>query len=76
MELTPRQVDVITIIRNHKHLHGHTPTYREIAASLQVCLGTAKTHVDRMVKKGILRRSHKKSRTIEVVSDNTKQAPA
>jgi repressor LexA len=69
MELTPRQADVILLIRNHKHLHGYAPSIREISATLGICRGTTMAHIERLEKKGLLRRSPGHHRTLEVVED-------
>lgn len=69
MDLTPRQADVILMIRNHRHLYGYAPSIREIAAALQICRGTTMTHLARMEKKGLIRRTSKAHRTLEVVAD-------
>lgn len=70
MELTPRQVDVITIIRNHRHLHGYAPSIRELAAALNICRATTVQHIKALTKKNLLRSAPRKSRTLEVVADS------
>lgn len=70
MELTPRQADIILLIRNHKHLHGYAPSIREMCRSLGICRGTMMMHIERLEKKGKLRRKPKAHRTLEVVGDS------
>jgi repressor LexA len=70
MELTPRQVDVLVIVRNYRHLHGYSPSIREIAASLSLSRATTVAHVKRMVQKNLLRWTPFRHRTLEVIEDN------
>jgi repressor LexA len=70
MELTPRQADVLLLIRNHRHLHGYSPSIREIATSLRLSRATVMAHIERLEKKGMLRRTLKQHRTLEVVEDS------
>lgn len=69
MELTPRQADVILTIRNYRHLHGHSPTYREVAATLGISRATTVAHVKALIKKKLLTHKPGTARTFEVVSD-------
>jgi repressor LexA len=69
MELTPRQADVLLIVRNHRHLHGYSPSIREIATSLGISRATTMAHIERLEKKGFLRRTPLRHRTLEVVED-------
>lgn len=69
MELTPRQVDVITVIRNYRHLHGHSPTVREIADTLHICRATTVSHIKALVKKKLIRHVPHRARTLEVIAD-------
>ena len=39
MNLTPRQVDVITAIRNYRYLNGYAPTMQELADQLGTSIG-------------------------------------
>lgn len=69
MELTPRQADVLLLVRNHRHLQGYSPSIREIATSLGISRATTMAHIERLEKKGLLRRTAKQHRTLEVVED-------
>lgn len=75
MELTPRQADVLVAIRNHRHHYGHAPTIRELATALSLGRATTVAHVKNMVRKGLLRHTPKKARTLEVVADAQGPAP-
>jgi SOS-response transcriptional repressor LexA len=76
MELTPRQADVLLMIRNHRHLHGHSPSIREIASTLQIGRATTMAHLARLEHKGLIRRTRGKHRTLEVVEDSQGVKPA
>src|SRR5436309_6268598 len=69
MNLTPRQLDVLVAIRNHRHLHGVAPTMQELADQL----GTSKVpifeHVGALEQNRVLRRDKHKARSLEIVSD-------
>lgn len=69
MDLTPRQADILLLVRNHRHLHGYPPSVKEMAQMLGVCRGTIMAHIERLVKKGLLKRSPGRHRTLEVVED-------
>lgn len=69
MELTPRQADVILTIRNYRHLHGHSPTYREVADALGIGRATAVAHIKALIRKKMLTHRPGKARTFEVVAD-------
>lgn len=71
MSLTPRQREVLEIIRAHKREHGVTPTYEEIGDKLG---GLSKTsvfeHVEALIRKGHLRRTEQnKSRNLAIVGE-------
>jgi SOS-response transcriptional repressor LexA len=73
VELTPRQADVILTIRNYRHLHGHAPTFSEIADTLRISRGTAVAHVKALIRKKKLRHTPGRARTLEVVADMEKE---
>src|ERR1019366_8702217 len=70
MELTPRQADVLLLVRNHRHLHGYSPSIRELATTLGLSRATIMAHIERLEKKGFLRRTPMCHRTLEVVEDS------
>lgn len=76
MELTPRQADILLLVRNYRHLHGYAPSIREIAGALQLGRATVVSHLDRMINKGLLRKTPKCHRTLEVVEDVQGVKPA
>lgn len=64
--LTPRQLQILTFIRDSKHRNGYSPTMQEIADELGVSKVTVFEHVGALVKKGLLRRLPHKARSLEL----------
>lgn len=69
MNLTPRQLDVISAIRNYRYLHGYAPTMQELADQLGTSKVTIFEHVGALEKKRVLRRDKHKARSLEITSD-------
>jgi repressor LexA len=65
--LTLRQVEIVIAIRNHKHLHGYSPTIRELAAIMNLARGTIVQHIESLEKKAVLRRTPRISRSLEIL---------
>src|SRR3978361_2480768 len=69
MNLTPRQLDVITAIRNYRYLHGYAPTMQELADQLGTSKVTIFEHVGALERKRVLRRDKHKARSLEIISE-------
>src|SRR5580704_10682709 len=69
MNLTPRQLDVVTAIRNYRYLNGYAPTMQELADQLGTSKVTIFEHVGALEKKHVLRRDKHRARSLELVSD-------
>lgn len=54
--LTPRQVEVVRLIRGSRDRRGYSPTLHEMAKALGVGKVTVYEHVSALVRKGVLRR--------------------
>lgn len=76
MFLTPRQMDIVLAIRNHRHVKGYPPTFRELAALVGISRVTTVQHVKALIKKGIIRKQPHQARTLEVVADDSLVKPA
>lgn len=65
-----RQVDILTFIKNQIKEKGYPPSVREIgeAVGLQ-STSTVHGHLDRLERKGLIRRDPSKSRTIELLEE-------
>jgi repressor LexA len=66
-ELTERQREVLSFISAYTKSHTYPPTIREIADHFSISVKGAYDHLNALKKKGYLRLSDKRSRTIEVV---------
>ena len=65
--LTIGQATLLTTIRNFQHLHGYTPTVRELAALTDRARGTVFQRIQSLERKGLLRRHPKKARALEIL---------
>lgn len=66
--LTPKQMRVLTLIRDLQRKHGYSPTMQELADVLGVSKVTVFEHVAALEKKGLLRRSRHRARSLELTS--------
>jgi len=66
VRLTPRQLQVLTLIRDYQNKHGYSPTMQELADMLGVNKVTVFEHVTGLEKKGLLRRSRHRARSLEL----------
>jgi repressor LexA len=64
--LTPKQMRVLTFIRDYQRKHGYSPTMQEMADSMRVTKVTVFEHVTGLEKKGLLRRSRHRARSLEL----------
>ncbi len=64
--LTPKQMRILTIVRDYQRKHGYSPTMQEIADVLGVTKVTVFEHVSGLEKKGLLRRSRHRARSLEL----------
>lgn len=66
---TARQQEVLEFISNFITDHGHSPSYREIQASLGYkTVGTVAKHINALVTEGWLQRQSNKARSLTVVN--------
>jgi repressor LexA len=66
--LTPRQLEILTSIRDYSRSNGYSPTMQELADQLGVSKVTVFEHVGALVRKGMLRRWPHKARSLELTS--------
>lgn len=66
--LTPRQVEILTLIRDTRRRHGYSPTLQEIADELGVSKITVFEHVEALAAKGMLVRHTYRARSLELTS--------
>jgi repressor LexA len=66
-ELTARQKEVLSFIAEYISAHSYPPTIREAADYFSISVKGAHDHVTALRKKGFLKQTDKRSRTIELV---------
>ncbi len=66
MNLTPKQLHILTRVRDLRVAHGYSPTLQELADELHVSKVTVFEHVEALIKKGALLREPNKARSLEV----------
>ena len=66
MNLTPKQLRILQLIRDHRVAHGYSPTMQELADQLGVSKVTVFEHVEALIKKGALRREPNKARSLSL----------
>jgi repressor LexA len=64
--LTPKQLRILTLIRDTRLARGYSPTMKELAAELGVSKVTIFEHVEALIKKRALIRQPNKARSLEV----------
>lgn len=64
--LTPKQLRILTLIRDYQRKNGCSPTMQELADELDVTKVTVFEHVAALEKKGMLRRSRHLARSLEL----------
>jgi len=66
--VTPRQYEILTIIRDTRRSHGYSPTLQEIADELGISKITVFEHVGGLIENGLLVRQSNKARSLELTS--------
>lgn len=67
MNLTPKQLKILQLIRDSRVRHGYSPTMQELADQLGVSKVTVFEHVEALIKKGALVREANKARSLSIV---------
>lgn len=66
--LTPRQMEILTLVRDGRRQDGYSPTLQEIADELGISKITVFEHVEALLDKGLLTRRSNKARSLELTS--------
>lgn len=66
--LTPRQVQILTLIRDGRRRDGYSPTLQELADELGISKITVFEHVESLIGKGLLTRNSSRARSLEPTS--------
>jgi repressor LexA len=69
--LTQKQKKVLDFLTQYIAIHAYPPTIREIGDNFGISVKGAYDHVEALRKKQILRLGDKRSRTIEIIKDET-----
>lgn len=64
--LTPRQLEILTCVRDTRRSHGYSPTLQEIADELGISKITVFEHVETLIRKGVLTRRTNRARSLDV----------
>ena len=67
--LTPKQLNILTRIRDMRLTRGYSPTMQELAEELGVSKVTVFEHVEALIKKGALIRQPNRARSLEINPD-------
>lgn len=67
--LTPKQLRVLTFIRNFANARGYAPTMQELADEFGVSKVTVFEHIAALQRKGYLRRARHKARSLRLSDD-------
>jgi repressor LexA len=77
MAVTKRQKEVLDFISGFVQRNGYSPSFEEIARGLQLkSLATVHKHITNLQNKGLLQRSHNRSRSIDVLPPRSKSRSA
>ena len=66
MNLTPKQLRILKLIRDWRVRHGYSPTMQELADEIGVSKVTVFEHVEALIKKGALIREANKARSLSI----------
>jgi len=66
MNLTPKQLKILQLIRESRIQRGYSPTMQELADQLGVSKVTVFEHVEALIKKGALVREANKARSLSI----------
>jgi repressor LexA len=76
MAITRRQKEVLDFISGFTQRNGYSPSYDEIAHGLGLrSLATVHKHITNLHNKGLLQRTHNRSRSIDVLPPRAKGRP-
>ena len=77
MAVTRRQKEVLDFLKDFVALNGYSPSFEEIARGLDLkSLATVHKHITNLENKGLLQRSHNRSRSIDVMPPKSRSQSA
>lgn len=69
MNVTPKQLKILQLIRQSRVTRGYSPTMQELADALGISKVTVFEHVEALVRKGALTREPNKARSLAIADD-------
>ena len=69
MNLTPKQLRILHLIRDNRITRGYSPTMQELATEVGISKVTVFEHVEALIKKGALDREPNKARSLSIRED-------
>ena len=70
-KLTKKQEEVLTVIKKYIAIHGYAPSVREVCELMNLSsTATVFVHMRHLMKKGYLKQTDNKFRTLEVLVPN------
>lgn len=63
---TPRQVEILTFVRDYLHRNGYSPTYDEIADQFGISKVTVFEHLTTLERRGLITREKHKARSLRL----------
>jgi repressor LexA len=69
MNLTPKQLRILQLVRDCRVTRGYSPTMQELADELGISKVTVFEHVEALIKKGALMREPNKARSLSICED-------
>ena len=66
MNLTPKQLEVLELIKKHRDELGYSPTMKELSIELGVSKVTVFERVEALIRKGALHREPNKARSLSI----------
>ncbi len=67
-QLTPKQLAILTYLRDYERQHGYAPTLQEVADHFEVTKVTIFEHVSVLERKGYIDRSPHKARSLKLTN--------
>ena len=69
MNLTPKQLEVLELIRQCQNDHGYSPTMQELAEHIGVSKVTVFERVEALIRKGALTREANRARSLSIAEE-------
>jgi len=69
MNLNPKQLEVVEIIRDCRNTNGYSPTMQELAEQLGVSKVTVFERIEALIRKGALTREPNKARSLSIAKE-------